>query len=94
MEDLDYTLFDGRVHAPLPRPSRFEVITWQLNVTVYPPGGAIKWTSSIRDPKSAGLIHQAVDPFVLWDAGQPEIIQQCTETMRAIGYMTGLSKGI
>lgn len=94
MDNLDYTLFDGRGFAPLPRPSRFEVVTWQLNATVYPPGDVVRWTSTLRDPKDGGRIHSAKSERIGWPQGSAEVLKQCEETLRALGYITGLSKGI
>jgi hypothetical protein len=94
MEHLDYMLFDGKRHQPLPRPSEFEVVTWQLNVTVYPPGDGLRWVSTLRDPQIPDAIHRAHVPLVRFREGERNVLEQCQETMRAIGYITGLSKGI
>lgn len=95
MSDLDhYMLWDGRKLESLPRPGRFEVVSWQMNVTVYPPSGTVRVTSAITDPREHLTLHVAKFETRSFELGRQAVGGQALETLRAIGYITGLSKGV
>lgn len=95
MSDLDdYMLWDGRRLASLPRPGRFEVVSWQMNVTAYPPSGTVRVTSAITDPREHLTLHVAKFEVPSFTRGAESVTQQVAETLRAVGYITGLSKGV
>lgn len=42
----------------LPLPRRYQCLTWQLNVSFYPPGKLVKYVSVLRDPIENVELHR------------------------------------
>lgn len=89
-----YTLWDGRKLTPLPLPGGFPVLTWQWNLTIYPGAGSVRVTSAIREPSEKEAIHVAKFEFPWFALAEQELRGHAVDTFRAMGYLSGLTKGI
>ncbi len=78
----------------LPLPGFYPCLTWQLNVTVHQPTGLAKYVSVIREPNDHIEVlrdFHDLDGFALV-AGV--VTSHTLDCIRALGYMSGLSKGV
>lgn len=82
----------GLVDIPLP--GHFPCLTWQLNVTLHPSSRLIKFVSVVREPIAQIEVARGIMDPVEWELGRVQTLAQAEESMRTLGYLSGLSKGI
>lgn len=74
----------------LPIPRRFQVITWQINVSYYPPGKSVKLISSLRDPIENTELLRAGHGPLSWHEHQDVFMTHLTNTTGWIEDVTGI----
>jgi hypothetical protein len=76
----------------LPLPKRYQCLTWQLNVSFYPPGKLVKFVSTLRDPIDNVEIHRrGADKQSYPD--YLEVLMKHTENQHnLVEYLTGIDE--
>lgn len=74
----------------LPIPKRFQVLTWQMNVSYYPPAKTAKLVSSLRDPIENVELLRAGHGAMAWHEHMEVFLTHLTNTTGWIEDVTGI----
>lgn len=78
----------------LPLPGFYPCLTWQLNVTVHQHSGLAKYVSVIREPNDHIEVLRDFHDLAEFGLVAGVVTSHTMECIRAMGYMSGLTKGI